>query len=99
MRIIDKLMHSLEEEIEGAKHYAEKYIENMARGNNGRAVKFKEMANDELKHAAYVRDFAIMDIDEMRRVYKIPDAEMEKWEHCHKKMMEEMAMVRHMLAG
>lgn len=99
MRMIDKLMHQLEEEVEGAKHYAEKYLENAARGNNSRAVKFKEMANDELKHAGYVRDFAMLDIDEVRRVYHIPDADLEKWEHFHRQMAEQMALVRHMLAG
>lgn len=98
MRMIEKMIEALEDEIHGAKKYAEKYIENMAKGNNSRAVKYKEMAQDELKHAGYVRDFAMMDIDEMRHVYKMTEAETEMWEHGHRKMMDEMAMVKHMLS-
>jgi hypothetical protein len=39
-----------------------------------------------------------MDIDEMRHVYKMTEAETEMWEHGHRKMMDEMAMVKHMLS-
>jgi hypothetical protein len=99
MKFLEKVIEGLNEEIDGAKEYAEKYVENMAKGNTSRANKYKEMAGDELKHAGYMRDFAIADIDELKRVYHMTENEEEMWEHAHKKLMNEMALVRYMLGA
>jgi phage-related protein len=96
--MIEKMIEALEDEIHGAKKYAEKYIENMAKGNNSRAVKYKEMAHDELKHAEYIRDFAVQEVDELRAVYQIPVEVEEKWAHSLKHFMECMGAVRQMLS-
>lgn len=97
MKILHKMLEALEEEVEGAKEYAEKYIEARARGNMTRATKYKEMANDELKHAGYIRDMNIMDADELKRVYTLSEEDETAWEHGHKRLNEEMAMVKQML--
>ena len=97
MKMIDKMLKHLEEEVEGAKEYAEKYIECKARENMSRANKYKEMASDELKHAGYLRDMDIAEIDELKKVYTMSEAEEEAWEHGHKRLNEHMALVRHML--
>ena len=55
MKILDHMIEDLEEEVDGAREYAEKYIECKAKGNTARATKYKEMAMDELKHAGYIR--------------------------------------------
>ena len=47
MRAIKKYVEAIEEEIEGAKDYAEKYVEAKAKGDIGRANRYKEMAGDE----------------------------------------------------
>lgn len=98
MKIIEKMLEHLEEEVEGAKDYAEKYIENKARGNSTRANRYKEMSMDELKHAGYLREMDVMDIDEMKRVYPMTEEEESTWEHGHRRISEEMALVRHMLS-
>lgn len=97
MKMIDKMLDCLEEEVEGAKEYAEKYIECKARGNMNRANKYREMASDELKHAGYLREMDIMDIDELKKIYTMTEDEEHAWEHGHKRINEQMAIVKHML--
>ena len=46
------------------------------------------MANDELKHAGYLHDKAIQEIEEISKVYKPTEEMEEKWEKCHKKFVE-----------
>lgn len=98
MKIIDKMIESLMEEVEGAQEYAEKFVENKARGDINRANRFKEMSHDELKHAGYIRDLCIVDLDELKKVYTMTDAEEEAWERACRCANEKMAIIRHMLA-
>lgn len=97
MKMIEKMLDNLHEEVEGAMEYAEKYIENKAKNNIARANKYKEMASDELKHAGYLRDMDIADIEEMRKIYTMTDTEESAWDHGHKRLNEQMALVKHIL--
>ena len=97
MKIIHKMLHHLEEEVEGAKEYAEKYIENKAKNNIPRATKFKEMAMDELKHASTLHEFDMADVEEIKKVYEMSDEDSTAWEHGQKHLIEQMALVKHML--
>ena len=80
MKAIKKYVESISEEIEGAKEYAEKYIEYKAKGNMQKANTFREMAEDELKHATYLHEFATKEIEEISKVFVAPSDMMEKWE-------------------
>ena len=62
------------------KHYAEKYVECKAKDNMQSATKYKEMANDELKHAMYEHEWAVKEIEEISRVYTPPIEMQEKWD-------------------
>lgn len=98
MTKIKHYVEQLDEEICGAKDYAEKYIEAKSKGNSGWANKYKEMANDELKHATYIHDIATQEIDELNKVFQ-PTVEMqEKWDKSHKEYVEKVAWIRQMLA-
>lgn len=98
MKILDKMLDHLEDEVDGAREYAEKYIECKARGNMARANKYKEMAHDELKHATFLKEMDIADIDELKKVYPMTDEEQSLWEHGHKHVNDQMAMVMHVLS-
>jgi hypothetical protein len=98
MRLIDKMLEQLEDEVEGARDYAEKYVECKARGNMSRANRYKEMAHDELKHATFLKEMDIADIDELKKVYPMTDEEQSLWEHGHKHVNDQMAMVMHILS-
>lgn len=97
MRMIKELVHRLDEEIEDAKEYAEKYVEYKAKGNMPRANKYKEMATDELKHSNYIHEMAVHEIDEIKKVYTAPVEMQEKWDMEHKAYVEKVAWIKQML--
>ena len=99
MKILDKMIDCLHDEVEGAREYAEKYIDSKAKGNIPRANKYKEMANDELKHASYLREFAIADAESIKRVHPLSEEEATAWEHAHRRLNDEIAMVHHLLSN
>ena len=98
MRIIKQYVEAIDDELEGAKKYAEKYVECKAKDDMHSANRYKEMANDELKHAAYEHEWAVKEIEEISKVYTAPAEMMEKWEHSHKNYVEQVAWIRQMLA-
>lgn len=98
MRTIKKMAEHIDEELEGAKEYAEKYVEAKAKGNMNMANKYKEMASDELRHAGYIHEFAVAEIESVSKVFTPPVEMMEKWEKSHKEYVEKAAWIRQMLA-
>lgn len=98
MKMIKDLVEHINEEIEDAKHYAEKYVECKAKGNTSRSNRYKEMASDELNHATYLHEMAVQEIDELKRVYTAPAYMQEKWEKAHIEYVEKVAWIKQMLA-
>ena len=98
MKIIKEYVEHIEDELDGAKEYAEMYVEAKAKGNITIANRYKEMANDELKHAMYVHEFAVKEIDELSKVYTPPVEMLEKWKKSHAEYVEKAAWVKQMLA-
>lgn len=98
MTKIKKLAGHIEEELVGAKEYAEKYVEGKAKGDMQWANRYKEMANDELKHAGYLHDRAMQEIEEIGKVFKPTEEMEEKWEKCHKKYVGQSAWIKQMLS-
>ena len=56
------------------------------------------MANDELKHANYIHERAVTEIEELREVYTPPRKMLDKWEKDHNKYIEKAAWIKQMLA-
>lgn len=98
MTKIKKLAERIEEELCDAKDYAEKYVEHKAKGDMQWANRYKEMSSDELKHAGYLHEKAIQEIEEIGKIFKPTEAMEEKWEKCHKKYVEQNAWIKTMLA-
>jgi ferritin len=94
MKIIEKLIDHITDEIEGAEEYAEKSIECRARGHNTRATKYKEMAHDELRHAEEIYTFAEEDIEAIRRAHPLTVDEEELWAHFKKRMHEHVSRIK-----
>lgn len=97
MKIIEKMIERLNEEVDGAEDYAEIYIENKARGNHSRANRFKEMALDELKHASYLREMDIADLNDISRIHTLSESDQELWGRGHRLASERIAIVKQML--
>lgn len=98
MKSIKYYVDAISEEIEDAKEYAEKYVSCKAKGNMQSANTYKEMANDELKHASYLHEFATKEIDELSKIFIAPADMQEEWDKSHKAFVERTAWVRQMLA-
>lgn len=99
MRSIQKLAHRIQEELEDAQRYAEMYVEKKAAGKQQWAGKFQKMAEDELQHAAYLHEFAVCEIDQLRAVFKSPPPSMmDAWEAEHKAYVEKAAWIKQMLS-
>lgn len=97
MTRIKKLAEEMEDEICSAKEYAEEYLTFKAKDNSVWANRYKEMAQDELKHAGYIHERAVEEIEELRKVYTPPEEMLEKWEHEHREYIEKAAWVKQML--
>lgn len=97
MKKIKEYVEQINEELESAKEYAEKYVELKAKNNTAWANKYKEMAQDELKHAMVVHDYAVTEIEELNKVYTPPQDMVDKWEKEHKIYVEQSAWIKTML--
>ena len=97
MTKIKKLADEMKEELCSAKEYAEEYLSFKAEENTAWANRYKEMANDELKHANYIHERAVTEIEELREVYTPPQKMLDKWEKDHNKYIEKAAWIKQML--
>lgn len=98
MTKIKAYVKQIDEELCDAKEYAEKYVEAKAKGDSNWANRYKEMAQDELKHSMYIHDKAIADIEELSKVYTPPVEMQKKWDESHKVYVEKSAWIKQMLA-
>lgn len=98
MKRIKELVDKIEDELEGAKEYAESYLDYKVKGNNSRATQLKSMAQDELNHANNIHEIAVSEIAELRKVYTPPVEMEEVWEKSHKEFVERAAWIKQMLA-
>ena len=98
MKSIKKLVDAINDEIHGAKEYAENYVESKAKGDMQKAARYKEMANDELKHAEYEHEWVTKEIADISKVYKPPVEMEEAWMKSHKEYVEKAALIRQILS-
>lgn len=96
MKKIQDYVDKIDEELMDAKEYAEMYLTFKA-SDSIFTSKAKEMAEDELKHAGYVHDIAVAEINELKRVFTAPAEMQEEWDRAHKVYLEKTAWIRQML--
>lgn len=97
MTRIKELADEMKEELHSAKCYAEEYLTFKAKDNGTWANRYKEMAQDEMKHAGYLHERVVAEIEELRKVYTPPQDMLDKWESAHKKYIEKAAWIKQML--
>lgn len=97
MRMIGELVDFIDEELEGAKTYAEKSLQLKAEGVNDYSNKFKTLANQELDHANIIHEYAISQINKLNQVYTAPVEMQEAWDKSHKEYVEKTAWIKQML--
>ena len=98
MTRIKKLADQIKEELEGAKNYAEEALYYKSKGNGEWYSRYKSMAEDELKHAGYLHDRVVSEIEQLRNVMTPPEEMLQKWDHEHREYIEKAAWIKQMLA-
>lgn len=103
MRAIMELVNKIEDELNDAREYAEKYVEHKAKEKNGRSSQnnsgtYHSMSEQELSHANLIHDIALSEIDELERVFVPTELMKKKWSESHANYVEKMAWIRQMLA-
>lgn len=96
MKYIDDLIEEISEELNGAMEYYEESIIYKAKGNTTRASQYHDMAKQELNHAAILRDYAIQDVDALKRVNGLTEEDREHWEKCLKKLTERHSIIHNL---
>ena len=97
MKIIRKVVDQINDEVSSAKHYAESYLEAKSNGNAQWTARYKEMAEDEIKHATYQHERAVEMINKWKNVMSIPEEMLEKWTECHNNYIEKVTIIKKML--
>ena len=102
MTHIKELCDEIMDELHSAKEYAEEYLTFKAKDDGSKnygtwAKRYHEMAEDELKHANYIHERVVAEIEELKKVYTPPQEMMEKWDADHKKYIEKAAWIKQML--
>ena len=85
------------EELEGAKSYAECYVDSKIMNNSTSATRYKEMATDELKHASYLHDMLIQYMDDTKKAIQVPKEMQDTWKECNGDFVYKTAVVKQML--
>lgn len=98
MKVIADIVTIIDEEVDGAKNYAESYIEQKVGGDTEWAAKYKEMAADELKHAMYLHELAVEKIKSFENMYPVPTDMQERWDKSHKLYVEKTAWIKQMMS-
>lgn len=98
MKKIKKLVDQLNEEVCGAKKYAEMYIESKLVNDTMWANRYSEMAEDELRHATYIHELAVQEIEKWRNIVDVPMDMQERWAKAHTKYEEKVTVVKKLLA-
>lgn len=103
MTRIKNFADQIMDELHDAKSYAEEYLTYKAKNEYEKdasewAARYKEMSTDELKHALYLHDRAVAEIEELRKVMTPPEEMLKKWEHAHREYIEKAAWIKQMLA-
>ena len=97
MTRIKELADEIMDELDSAKEYAEEYLMFKAKENSPWANRYKEMSTEELKHAGFIHDRVVEEIEALRKVYTPPQEMLEKWDSDHRKYIEQAAWIKQML--
>lgn len=97
MRKIKELVERINDELNSAEEYAEKYIEYKADGENSMASKFMEMASQEMNHANMMHDLAVKEIEKVSAVFNAPADMREKWDNSHAEYIQRASKIKSMI--
>lgn len=97
MKAIKEIVEDIRDELDGAKHYAEKAVR-MRDTDMTAANTYAEMARQELGHADKLHGMAVKLINEQRAAGVTPPASMQVvWDWEHERMIDQTARIKALL--
>lgn len=97
MKAIKEIVEDIRDELDGAKHYAEKAVK-MRDTDMTAATTYAEMSRQELTHVDKLHNMAVKLINEQRASGVTPPASMQAvWDWEHEKMIDYVARVKALL--
>lgn len=97
MLTIKEYGDNLTEEIDGAVKYAELYICCKINGDTTNATKYKEMANDEMKHASFFDTQGDSLVTVIKKNISDPEMFLDDWEWAKSQYAKNLAYVKRLL--
>lgn len=98
MRKVLEYLEQMNDELISAKDYAESYLQLKVEGDQNWSVKYKTMAEDELRHALNFRELITQSMDKIKAVYTPPIELIESVEKSNSYYVEKVAWIKQMLA-
>lgn len=97
MREVGEFIDLMEEELEDAKEYAERYISYKVSNDSDRAEQFKQMCKNDLEHSLVLYKIANEEIMRLKRCCSIPSVMSNVWDKKNTKFIEKAAWIKQML--
>lgn len=97
MKKLEKHLDHIREELEGAIEYAEDCIGEKMKGNATKAQKFREMAMQEMQHAANWYEWTEQYCSDLTAIMPLSAEDMEEWDKCKRHYADKIAIVKYML--
>jgi hypothetical protein len=87
MKFIKKKVDQLKDELDGAEHYAEKFIQERIGGNSERSEIYRKMALQELEHTNNIHQMLVEDIERLRKYVKPTESMLQTWNEAHEEFI------------
>ena len=98
MTVIKDYVDRIEDELNDSKKFAEAYVQSKVENDSYWMNRFREMAEDELKHSEYIHELVTKKIKSLSEILVPPQAMLDKWNTAHKDYVEKAAWIRQMLS-
>lgn len=98
MQRIRMIAEQIHKELESAEYYAEHYIQAKTDGKPDWSERAKIMAEDELRHATFLHEYAASEIDKLKKHYRPSTKMQDAWDAAHKEYITHFDWIKDLLA-
>ena len=99
MRRIKMIVDDIHEELEGAQHYAECFVQAKSDGDLALAERFRSMSEDELRHASILHSRAVDEIRKLEQHYHPTNEMKDAWDESHREYVKMHQWIEELLNG
>lgn len=97
MKVIMDLVDKMEEELNSAEYYAEKFLESKTKNEEGSI--FRRLASEEVSHAAVIKDTLNMKVDEFEKLVNLGQDTIDILEYSDRQYLARTKQIRDILTS